>query len=217
MRGPMRAAAVAVATSALIFTGSAHAADPAKGWTANAGTSVGEDGVVTLDSTAGPTSYENLDLDVEVANGDLITFEYRGACTGGAPRVFVQGGAYNTWDDSPMADSCGSDTDGDGWWLVSTEVNGISDGTAGYTGIVNDNTANPTVIEVRNLTIGDEDIRLVAKTAASTKANHGQCVKTAAKGGEARSTAAKSDCGKKAKTHGKANQTAKAKKGKASK
>ena len=55
-------------------------------WVANPGTTY-DNGVVTLDSTgqAAGTSYENAHLDVAVADGDEITFEYRGDCGGGAP------------------------------------------------------------------------------------------------------------------------------------
>ena len=140
-----------VALSAVAFAASAP-------WTANPGTTY-SDGVVTLDSTAGPTSYENADLDVAVANGDTITFEWRSpdssaTCAGGIPRVFIQGGAYNTFDQDPAGPgACGTDSDGDGWNEVSGTVSGITDGTAGHTGIVNDNPSDPGVIEVRNVVI----------------------------------------------------------------
>ena len=210
MRKPIRTSLTALAAMAL-FSGSAGAAlaaDPAKGWVANPGTTVGEDGVVTLvDSTTDGTSYENQNLDVAVVNGDKITFEYLGDCGGGAPRVFIQGGAYNTFDQDPnnVTDepACGTPTGDEGWFLVSGTVEGITDGTAGYTGIVNDSSDDRT-IEVRNLTIGGDEVRLIAnapKADKPKKANHGQCVKASAKDGESRSAAAKSDCGKKAKAN----------------
>lgn len=126
-------------------------------WVANPGTTF-DDGVVTLDSTgqALGTSYENPNLDVAVANGDEISFEYRGDCGGGAPRVFIQGGAYNTWDADPT--QCPGTALGDGWYELTGTVSGITDGTAGHTGIVNDNTANPGVVEVRNVVIAGESV-----------------------------------------------------------
>ena len=205
MRRPIRAALLAAAAASLMFAGAGTAnAEPAEGWIANPGTSVDSHGVVTLDSTEGGTSLENADLQVAVKNGDKITFEYQGECNGGSPRVYIQGGAYNTFDADPnnVTDepACGTDSDGDGWKLVSTTVAGITDGTAGATGIVNDNPANSSVVQVRNLTIAGTTIVVSAPSKQpTTKENHGQCVKAAAKGGEARSAAAKSDCGKKHK------------------
>ena len=125
-------------------------------WTANPGTTYAN-GVVTLDSTDGPTSYENANLDVPVENGDTISFEWRSsdvACAGGVPRVFIDGGSYNTYDQDPAGPgACGTDSDGDGWNEVSGTISGISGDTAGYTGIVNDNPADPGVVQVRNVVI----------------------------------------------------------------
>jgi hypothetical protein len=202
MSRTIRAAFAAATTTALMFTGAAVAAEPAAGWTANPGTTVTDDGVVVLDAsgTTAGTSYENANLDVAVANGDTITFDYKGLCTAGAPRVFIQGGAYNTWDADPAVGSCGTDADGDGWFTVTGSVTGIVDGTAGHTGIVNDNVNNPDPISVRNLVIAGTTVQLVEEAAPGPKANnHGKCVSSAAKGGEERSAVAKSDCGKKAK------------------
>lgn len=212
MRGPIRATLAAVAASSLLLAGAANAAEPAEGWVANPGTTVTDDGTVVLDASAAPTSYENQDLQVAVKNGDMITFEYEGTCSAGAPRVFIQGGAYNTWDADPMGASCGTDTDGDGWPNVTGTVAGITDGMAGYTGIVNDVSANG-VIKVRDLKIAGTAIELVEKAEETKpkKANHGQCVKAAAKGGEERSKVAKSDCGK---DHQKAKKALKAQKAK---
>ena len=42
---------------------------------------------------------------------------------------------------------------GDGWFRVTTTVSGITDGTAGHTGIVNDQTSDRGVMQVRNLVI----------------------------------------------------------------
>ncbi len=143
----------------------------AASWAANPGTTY-DDGVVTLDSTgqAAGTSYEHPDLDISVENGDEISFEYRGACGGGAPRVFIQGGAYNTWDADPA--QCPGTAVGDGWYELSGTVAGIVNGMAGHTGIVNDNTSNPGVVEVRNLTIAGQTVLLgeaPADTAACKK------------------------------------------------
>jgi hypothetical protein len=131
----------------------------AEGGSGNAGTTF-TDGVVTLDSTGQPagTSYEWADLDVPVANGDTISFQYKMddvGCGGGVPRVFIQGGAYNTWDDSL---DCGSAPDADGWRTISQPINGIVDGTAGHTGIVNDNTSDPGTMLVRNVTISGASV-----------------------------------------------------------
>ena len=89
-------------TAAAIFAVTAVAA-VATGWAPTDSGTTYSNGVVTLDSRgqADGTSYENAALDVQVANGDKITFEYRGPCGGGAPRVFIQGGAYNTFDQDP--------------------------------------------------------------------------------------------------------------------
>jgi hypothetical protein len=213
----MRAAAAAAAASALIFTGSAYAADPADGWVAHPGATVGDDGVVALDSTGttAGTSFENATLDLAVTAGDTISFEYKGVCSGGAPRAFIQGGAYNTWDDDPMGASCGTPIGTDGWYVVTTVVTSdITTTTAGVTGIVNDDTSSPRVIEVRNLTIDGVAVPLASnehtEETKPKKANHGQCVRAAERTGEARSKAAH-ECGKEAKS-AKAAKATKAKK-----
>lgn len=185
----------------LTTTGMASAASAP--WTANPGSSYA-DGVVTLVNTGGAgTSYENAALDVPVANGDLISFEYSSqdvVCGGGAPRVFIQGGAYNTFDQDPgnvtSQPACGTAIGG-GWNRVTTTIAGITDGTAGHTGIVNDNTADLGTILVRNLTIDGQAVSLTnapPSQAPSSKAacknggwrngpykNQGQCVSTFAK------------------------------------
>jgi hypothetical protein len=170
----------------------------ATGWVANPGTTFA-DGVVTLDSTGQPagTSYENPALDVQVENGDTISFEYRSAdvaCAGGVPRVFIQAGAFNTFDGDPAGEeACGTDGDGDGWFLVSQEISGIVAGPAGQTGIVNDNPADPGTIEVRNLIIAGEAVLPEQSANDAKKAckkggwkaqgfrNQGQCVSHFAK------------------------------------
>lgn len=57
---------------------------------------------LTLDNVAGApaigVSYEAYDIGFPIAAGDVISFEYKGACGGGAPRVFVMGGLWNSWD-----------------------------------------------------------------------------------------------------------------------
>ena len=179
-----------LAASTLAFAAPAFS-QTASGWVANPGTTV-NGGVVTLDSRGQPagTSYENPNLNVAVENGDTISFQYMGPCGGGAPRVFIQGGAYNTFDQDPNGSACGTDTDGDGWFTVTQTVSGITNGTAGHTGIVNDNISNPSVIQVRNLVIGGVAVNLSNGPAAPTNAeqcknggwmaggfkNQGQCV-----------------------------------------
>lgn len=167
------------------------------GWMANDGTTY-EGGVVTLDNSDGPTSFEHTDLDVAVANGDAITFEYRvdggdDLCVGGTPRVFIQGGAYNTHDethnDGFPCELRTSGPDDDGWRTVTGTVAGVSTGTAGYTGIVNDNQAHVRVIEVRNLTIGGVSVLAPLSTEDCKDGgwqhgafkNQGQCVSSFAK------------------------------------
>ena len=179
----LAASTLAFAAPSLAQTGS--------GWVANPGTTA-NGGVVTLDSRGQPagTSYENPNLNVAVENGDTISFEYMGPCGGGAPRVFIQGGAFNTFDQDPNGSACGTDTDGDGWFTVTQTVSGITNGTAGHTGIVNDNTASPSVVQVRNLIIDGVRVNLSNGPAAPTNAdqcknggwkaggfrNQGQCV-----------------------------------------
>jgi len=182
-------------TAAAIFAVTAVAAIAAvpTGWFATDSGTTYSNGVVTLNSggQADGTSYENLTLDVPVENGDKITFEYRGECGGGAPRVFIQDGAYNTFDQDPNGttteSACGTDPDGDGWFRVSTTVQGIQDGVAGHTGIVSDNISDPGVIEVRNLTIGGTAVSLAPAPTSKEQCkdggyraggfeNQGQCV-----------------------------------------
>lgn len=115
-------------------------------------------GIVTVVNSAGEGgSYEIANSTVPVQNGDTITFEYRTtdvACAGGVPRVFIQGGAYNTFDADPAGPgACGTDADGDGWFTVTGTVSGVTAGTAGHVGLVNDNPADPGTIEFRNVTI----------------------------------------------------------------
>ena len=155
------------------------------GWTANPGTRY-ENGLVILDSRGQPagTSYENQNLNVQVANGDTISFDYSGPCGGGAPRVFIQGGAYNTFDQDPNGTACGSDPDSDGFSTVTQTISGITNGTAGHTGIVNDNISNPSVITVRNLRIAGQLVLPPANADECKKGgftrggfrNQGQCV-----------------------------------------
>lgn len=177
-----------LAASTLAFAGPAMAQS---GWVAKPGTTV-SGGVVTLDSRGQPagTSYENPNLNVAVENGDTISFDYMGPCGGGAPRVFIQGGAFNTFDPDPNGTACGTDTDGDGWFTVTQTITGITNGTAGHTGIVNDQIANPSVIQVRRLVIGGVTVNLSNGPAAPRNAaecknggwqaggfrNQGQCV-----------------------------------------
>ena len=159
-----------LASGALLGSGVALAQG---GWVANPGTTEAG-GVVTLDSRgqAAGTSYENPNLNVAVENGDTISFEYMGPCGGGAPRVFIQGGAFNTFDPDPNGTACGTDTDSDGWFTVTQTVTGITNGTAGHTGIVNDQIAAPSVIQVRSLVIGG-----VAVSLSNGPANAEQCKK----------------------------------------
>jgi hypothetical protein len=135
------------------------------GWTANDGTTF-DGGMIMLDNrqTVGGTSYEHDQLDIDITDGDTISFEYNvldgpAACTGdGAPRVFVQGGIYNTHDASMNNGAvCGGHTGDAGVWVtVTTVITGVTDGPAGATGIVNDGASR--VIAVRNLVIAGETV-----------------------------------------------------------
>ena len=178
------------ALALLSFTAIAAAAS---GWVANPGSSY-SGGVVTLDSNAAPTSYENPSLNVPVQNGDTISFEWRSedvACAGGVPRVFIQGGAYNTFDQDPAGPgACGTDANNDGWFTVTGTISGATTGPAGYTGIVNDNTlADPGTIQVRNLVIAGVAVLPISNAEGCKKGgwqadgykNQGQCVSSFAK------------------------------------
>jgi hypothetical protein len=107
------------------------------------------------------------------------------ACAGGVPRVFIQGGAFNTFDNDPAGEeACGTDANGDGWFKVSQQITGIAGGTAGHTGIVNDNPADPGTIEVRNLFISGVAVLPLESARQCKKGgwkkfgyrNQGQCV-----------------------------------------
>ena len=164
------------------------ASAPLAAQTLNPGTTV-SGGVVTLDSRgqAAGTSLEFPNLNVAVSNGQTISFEYKGPCGGGAPRVFIQGGAFNTFDPDPNGTACGTPI-GDGFFRVTQTITGVTAGPAGATGIVNDNVSSPSVIQVRNLVIAGVRIDLGTGgpvTADSCKnggyaalgfRNQGQCV-----------------------------------------
>lgn len=155
-------------------------------------------GVVTLNNSAGPTSYENPSIDIGIVNGQTISFEYRvttaGAstlCAGGTPRVFVQGGVYNTHDGLGGEGTCASRTVdlGDGWHRVTGTISGVGLGsTAGHVGLVNDNTSAPRTIEIRNLTIAGVTVFTIGKDGckgggwlSGGHRNLGQCVSSVAK------------------------------------
>ena len=150
--------------TAVVFAAMTALAIAATPWTANPGTSFDPStGIVTLTNSGGAgTSYENADLEVPVQNGDTITFEWTTEdvnCGGGVPRVFIQGGAYNTFDADPAGPgACGTDSDGDGWNTVTGTISGIAAGDAGYTGIVNDNPSDPGTIQVRNVVIAGQAV-----------------------------------------------------------
>ena len=173
MRIHTRLAVVLSATAVALGSLTAVAQADQHDWTANSASFSG--GVVTLVNEGSGSSYENADLDVPVQNGDTISFDWRSgdvACAGGVPRVFIQGGAYNTFDQDPAGeDACGTDSDGDGWFTVTGTIEGITAGEAGHTGIVNDNPADTGTIQVRNLVIAGE--RIFAPTSAEQCKNGG--------------------------------------------
>jgi hypothetical protein len=88
-----------------------------------------------------------------------IGFQWRSTdvtCAGGVPRMFIQGGTYNTFDVDPAGPiACGGAPDADGWRTVSQTLPAGINGEAGDVGIVNDATASdPGTIQVRNVVIG---------------------------------------------------------------
>jgi len=164
------AATFLLATSSLSL-----AQTPTSGWVASdSGTTV-SGGVVTLNSgvDSNGTSLENQNVAVQVSNGDVISFEYKGPCGGGAPRVFIQGGAYNTFDQDPNGSACGTDADGDGWFTVTQTISGITSGPAGHVGIVNDNVSNPSTVMVRNLIIDGTRIPLALRPQNADQCKNG--------------------------------------------
>lgn len=117
---------------------------------ANNGTYDPNTGIVTV--TVG-NSYEGTST-VPVANGDIVSFQYQlspgATCGGGAPRVFVQGGAYNTFDLNP--NQCGT-LGPDGWYTVTGTVSGVTNGTVGQFGLVYDFGLADSVASFRNVTV----------------------------------------------------------------
>ena len=110
-----------------------------------------------MNATGEGGSYEIGNSTVPANNGDTLSFEYRTsdvACAGGVPHVFIQGGAYNTFDADPARPGRAAPiaTD-DGWFTVNGTIAGITNGTAGHVGLVNDNPVDPGTIEFRNVTI----------------------------------------------------------------
>ena len=69
------------------------------------------------------------------------------------------GGAFNTFDFYPG--QCGVPLKG-GWYRVSRTYTGVS-GAAGHVGIVNDQIAARSVIQVRHVMIGDTELSLKFK------------------------------------------------------
>jgi hypothetical protein len=203
MRRVLKVSLLAV-VAMLMTTGAASAASAPFAPTDSGSAYIGN-GVVSLNSTgqADGTSYESPFIDVAVQNGNTVSFEYQGECGGGAPRVFIQGGAYNTFDAQPNPTghpeyACGYDTNGDGWFTVTGVISGATPGPAGYVGIVNDNVNDDgRTILVRNLVIAGVPVPLGvdAPTSAdqckkggwqnygTTFKNQGDCVSFVATGG----------------------------------
>jgi hypothetical protein len=187
----MKKVVITVGLAVVALSALAAVAVAASGWVANPGSSY-SGGIVTLTNDGSGTSYENPALNVPVKNGDTITFEWRSddvACAGGVPRVFIQGGAYNTFDADPAGPgACGTPL-GDGWFKVTGTISGAATGPAGYTGIVNDNPADPGTIQVRNLVIAGVSVLPISNADGCKKdgwkadgyKNQGQCVSSFAK------------------------------------
>jgi hypothetical protein len=134
-------------------------------------------GVITLVNSGGlGTSYEWPDLSLALTDGSTsVGFQWRStdvSCGGGVPRMFVQGGAYNTHDVDPAGPlACGSAPDGDGWRTVSQTLPANVNGEAGHVGIVNDNPSDLGTIQVRNVVIGGTNISSPATTNFCSVAN----------------------------------------------
>lgn len=147
-------------------------------------------GIVTVVNATGEGGSYEFTSALPVHNGDTISYEYRTtdvSCAGGVPRVFIQGGAYNTFDADPAGPlACGTDTDGDGWVTVTQTITGITDGAAGLVGFVNDNPADPGTIEFRNLEINGISLLPASPKDACKNGgwqdggfkNQGQCIKS---------------------------------------
>lgn len=109
--------------------------------------------VVNSETDVAGSSYEGTST-APVANGSVVSFEWRSTdvnCGGGVPRVFIQAGAYNTFDGNP--NQCGGTADADGWRTVTGTVSGIVDGQVGHFGLVNDNPSDRGTIQFRNVTV----------------------------------------------------------------
>ncbi|HSK24054.1 MAG TPA: hypothetical protein VK906_12795 [Egicoccus sp.] len=168
--GRRRLGAVIAAGAAMSLLVAAPAAANHGEWTANPGTSVA-DGAIVMDTTdealtpAG-TSYENADLGVEIAPGDVIAFDYEldgAVCGGGQPRLFVEvDGTYvNTFDGNDQGD-CGELTDGLGTSTSGTVLFTYEGevGTIGHAGIVFDNISDRGVATISFVEIGDHELDL---------------------------------------------------------
>lgn len=160
---------------------------------AGTGTYDANTGIVTI--VNGPddpfgSSYEGTST-VPVEDGTVVSFQWKSddvSCGGGVPRLFIQGGAYNTFDGNP--DACGTDA-GDGWSTVTETLSGFS-GTVGHFGLVNDNPSNKGTVQFRNVTV--DGVSLLPPLAPQNKdqckdggwqngayKNQGECVSRFAK------------------------------------
>jgi hypothetical protein len=153
-------AAIVAALGSLVFATGALGGGYSTAWFApNGGASVKGD-TVTLDNVAGApavgVSYETYDVQIPVQAGDTVSFEYKGPCGGGAPRVFIMGGAFNTFDF--YTGQCGTPLK-NGWLRVSRPYKGVA-GDAGYVGIVNDQIAARSVIQVRHVRVANVELSL---------------------------------------------------------
>lgn len=179
----MKKSLFTAALTALLVVGLFSTAALAATWNANPGASVSDEGVVTLDSTNGPTSYETANLGMPIESGDLITFDFEGPCLAGAPRLYinVDGSYYNTFDNNAAGDCgqlSGNGTETDG--TVEYTYTGPS-GTIMDAGLVNDN-GTPSVITIDNLLIGGTEVIFTVAQCkdggwvGSSFRNQGQCV-----------------------------------------
>lgn len=168
--GRRRMGAVIAAGAAMSLLVAAPAAANHGDWIANPGTSIEGDTIVldTTDEALTPagTSYENADLGVEIAPGDVIAFDYEldgAVCGGGQPRLFVEvDGTYvNTFDGNDEGD-CGELTDGLGTSTSGTVLYTYEGdaGTVGHAGIVFDNVSDRGVATISLVEIGDHELDL---------------------------------------------------------
>lgn len=148
------------ALTALLIVGLFSTAALAASWTANPGASVSDDGVITLDSTSGPTSYETSNLGMAIESGDTLSFDFSGLCRAGAPRMYIKvdGTYYNTFNNNAAGD-CGQLVN-NGTVVTDGTVEYLYSGPSGViteAGLVNDS-GTPSIVIIDDVRIGDTEV-----------------------------------------------------------